>query len=193
MHPATTAAAALVDRSVLALDPVLDEAASVAAALAGAASRAGVTSAQVRAWLGGDYSEAHAILVRHGTPGSYASAHALAAHVQAPERVWAVADLIGDALTDAEHHEGCAPSYDYFQDPRPQWVVRLTWPTGRTSVDYIKAANITRATQRATWNWPDAVRAHVSFDHEYEALRTREEAAAEDSMWDYTPRREEIE
>jgi hypothetical protein len=192
MHPVVTAAMILGDRYAPALDTTLDEAAAVAAAVAAAASRAGVTPAQVRAWLGGDYADAHAILVRHGTHGSYASARILAAHAQAPERIRAaVADLITDALADAER-EGCDPGYDYVDDPRPQWVVRVIWPSGRIDVRYIKAGSSDCASQRAAWQWPAATRIHVFFDHRYEALRAQEAAENEDSMWDYTPHPGEI-
>lgn len=154
---ALAAAAHLVDRAATTLDPDLDWAADVASALAGAAARRDLPTGHVRAWLYTDYAEAHAILAQHGTTGSYISARSLALHTQATARQRiTVAGLIGDALTDAELDVGEPVSYDYAQDPRPPWIVHLSWADGTTSVDQIKAETQPRAYERAAWNWPDA-------------------------------------
>lgn len=168
VHPTLTAASLLVDQAATDSDPDLNTAADIAGALAWATLRANTTTAQVRAWLATDMSEPHGILVRHGTPGSYTSAKALAAYTALPERTRAaITDRIGDALTDAELGADEPVSYDYHADPRPQWHVRLRWPNNTITNDHIKADNAQRAIERAKWNWPTAQVLHVAHDDEY--------------------------
>lgn len=104
VHPALLAASLLVDQAATDTDPDLNMAVDIAGALTWATLHANTTTAQVRAWLTTDMSEPRNILVRHGTVGSYTSAKALASYTALSKRTrTAILDLIGDALTDAEH------------------------------------------------------------------------------------------
>lgn len=184
-HPLRTAAISLQDQAAMNMD--LIETARVAHILASAAEAGDVPTPRVRGWLHTrDLDTPRTILTQHGTPTSYG----LARDLFDDQDVRQSLDRISDVLTDVELDRGDDGSYDYFADPRPQWLVRIVWPNGAVDHDAIKANTQKQAIERADWNWPGSARVFVSYDHGHDEELAE---AEEDSMWDYTPSRSELE
>ena len=62
--------------------------------------------------------------------------------------------------------------------------------TGVVNHDASKANTQKQAIERAHWNWPSAAKVFVSYDHGHDEELAETE---EESMWDYTPSRSELE